>query len=267
MIFHYLQGCFWSRKNNRAIKKYFNNKHIPFKIGYYKFNNRWIRYLETGDDSKPLVLFVHGAPGSSNAFLPFLSDHDLLSQAYMISVDRPGFGYSGFGNTVTSLKEQAAMIRPLLDKNNSGRLPVLVGHSYGGTIIARMAIDYPNEVGALVMAAPAVDPRLEKIFPISYPADWAIFRWLLPTCLRVTNQEKLGHIPELNRMLSLWENVTSPVTVIHGVKDWIAPVENATFLQKQLKKTSVKLIIRPDLNHLVPWKDSNVMKEAIKAYL
>lgn len=224
-------------------------------------------YLETGDDRKPLVLFVHGAPGSSNAFLSFLSDPVLLEQAYMIAVDRPGFGYSGFGKTVTSLKVQAAMIHPLLEKNNADRCPILVGHSYGGTIIGRMAIDYPDEVGALVMAAPAVDPRLEKVFPISYPADWALFRWLLPTCLRVTNQEKLGHIPQLNRMLSLWDQVTAPVTVIHGGKDWIASVENATFLQKQIRKASVRLVIQPDLDHLIPWEAPELIKEAIKAYL
>lgn len=267
MILHYLQGCFGFRKSHRSIKKYFDKKGVPFKIGYYKFEDRWIRYLETGDDTKPLVLFVHGAPGSANAFLHFLSDHDLLQQAYMISVDRPGFGYSGFGRTVTSLEQQAASIRPLLEKRNSDKLPILVGHSYGGTIIARMAIDYPDAIGALVMAAPAVDPRLEKIFTISYPADWFLFRWMLPTCLRVTNQEKLGHISELNRMLPLWQYLKAAVTVIHGTKDWIAPVENATFLQKQLAQTSVELIIRPDLNHLIPWEDADSMKEAIKAYL
>lgn len=267
MIFHYLQGCFFSRRDDASIKKYFDKKYISFKIGYYKSDGRWIRYLETGDDTQPLVLFVHGAPGSSNAFLHFLSDGDLLNQAHMISVDRPGYGYSGFGSAVISLRRQAAIIHPLLEKNNSDKRPILVGHSYGGTIIARMAMDYPDEVGALVMAAPAVDPRLEKIFRISYPADWIIFRWLIPACLRVTNQEKLGHIPELNRMLPLWEKITTPVTVIHGAKDWIAPVENAAFLQKQLKQTSVRLIIRPDLDHLVPWEDPGSMKEAIKAYL
>ncbi len=267
MILHYLQGCFGYRKDNQAIARYFHQKQVRCSIGYYKVSNYWIRYLETGDHTKPLVIFVHGAPGSSNAFLHFMCDEELLGKAHMISVDRPGYGYSGFGNTVVSLEQQAAMLRPLLHKTQAGRLPILAGHSYGGTIVARMAMDYPAEVGALVMAAPAADPRLEKIFGISYPADWFLLKKLVPTCLRVTNEEKLGHVAQLNRMLPLWKNIRAPATVIHGKKDKIAPVGNADFIQKQISNAPVEMIIAPELGHLLPWRSPGLIKEAIKKYL
>lgn len=267
MILHYLQGCFGFRKSDASIAKYFNKREIPFNIGYYKVKHRWIRYVETGDNTKPLVLFVHGAPGSASSFIHFLSDHTLLSQVHMISVDRPGFGYSGFGKAVISLEQQCAMIRPLLKNKQSEKLPILVGHSYGATLIARFAMDYPKEVGILLMVAPAVDPRLEKIFPVSYPADMMMFKWLMPTCLRVTNEEKLGHVAQLHRMLPFWENIVAPVTIIHGIKDILASVENADFVKKLAKNAHVRLITEPGLNHLIPWEHPDLMINAIKTYL
>lgn len=267
MILHYLQGCFGFRKSDASIAKYFNKRGVPFNIGYYKAKNRWIRYVETGDITKPLVLFVHGAPGSASSFIHFLSDHTLLSQAHIISVDRPGFGYSGFGNAIISLEQQCAMIRLLLKKKQSKNLPVLVGHSYGATLIARFAMDYPEEVGALLMIAPAVDPRLEKIFPVSYPADMMIFKWLIPTCLRVTNEEKLGHIAQLHRMLPFWRDILAPVTVIHGAKDILAAVENADFIQQKAENAHVRLVKEPGLNHLIPWERPDLVINAIKTYL
>ncbi len=267
MIFHYLQGCFGSRRGDASVKAYFEKKQIPVSIGYYKAEGRWIRYLETGTPDKPLVLWVHGAPGAASAFLHFLSDKDLLATAHMISVDRPGFGYSSFGDTVVSLERQAAMLYPLLKKNQSEKLPVLAGHSYGGTIVGRMAMDFPDEIGALVMVAPAVDPRIEKIFRVSYPADCWMFRPLVPTCLRVTNEEKLGHVSQLYRMLPLWKKIVAAVTIIHGEKDKIAPVENVSFLQSSLTHARVKTIVNPHGGHLLPWETPQVMKEAVMSYL
>lgn len=267
MFLHYLQGCFASRKNNEQIKRYFRRRQVPVKISYYKVADRWMRYLETGDATKPLVLFVHGAPGSANAFLHFLSDPALLASAHMIAIDRPGYGYSEFGRQEISLQRQAALLQPLLLKNNASVRPLLVGHSYGGTIIARMAMDYADEVGALLMLAPAVDPRLEKIFRVSYLADVFPFRQLTPTCLRVTNQEKLAHVSELYRMLPLWPRISVPVTVVHGQKDWIAPVGNTIFLEQQLMHTSLKTLMPPGLGHLIPWEAPETVKELVVNYV
>ncbi|MGD1894976.1 MAG: alpha/beta fold hydrolase [Cyclobacteriaceae bacterium] len=192
-------SCGQFRTSNEKLYQQFEAEPVSLRIKEYQFEEHAIRYLETGSDDKPLVLFVHGAPGSADAFVDFLKDSTLTKNAHLISVDRPGHGYSDFGNTMVSTEPQAAALKHLLEQNSAHSKPILVGHSFGGPIVARFAMDYPDLVGALILAAPAVDPANEKIWWVSYPADWKLFRWMVPRSWRVTNDEKLAHIGELRR--------------------------------------------------------------------
>jgi len=45
-----------------------------------------------------------------------------------------------------SLEKQAALIADLVRPEVSQRPAILVGHSFGGPVIARIAIDYPSFV-------------------------------------------------------------------------------------------------------------------------
>jgi pimeloyl-ACP methyl ester carboxylesterase len=254
------------RKTDRQLLSYFNERVVPLSIGYHPVGNRHIRYISSGLQDKPLLFFVHGAPGSLDVFAEYLADSDLLRHFCMVSVDRPGFGYSGFGRSVVSLAEQSAMLRPLLGLSSHPARPVLVGHSYGGSIIARMAMDFPERAGALLMLAPALDPALEKVYWFSYPADWKVFRCLLPKVWQVTNDEKLAHRAELEEMLPLWEKIAVPLTVIQGLKDKIVDPGNAVFAEKQIKRREVKIMYHPRLNHMIPWDGKGLVKKAILSF-
>jgi pimeloyl-ACP methyl ester carboxylesterase len=61
-----------------------------------------------------------------------------------------------------SLRMQSACLAPLLRLGKSAKKPILVGHSLGGPVAARLAMDYPDEVGGLILVAPSIDPELEK---------------------------------------------------------------------------------------------------------
>ncbi|MBX2840346.1 MAG: alpha/beta hydrolase [Flammeovirgaceae bacterium] len=249
--------------SEEKLNKYFEGKPVQPELDQYTVQERTINYLSVGADTLPLVLFVHGAPGSLDAFIDFVSDSAIASKARLVSVDRPGYGYSGFGDHETSIKKQAAMIQPILETNKSGKPAVLVGHSYGGPIVARMAMDFPEQVGALVMAAPAIDPEHEKIFWISYPADWFLFRWMVPVTLRVSNYEKLSHVEELTNMLPLWNKVKVPTIHIHGEKDKLVPFENAAFAEKMITNAPLEMVTRKDMGHLIPWNNPELIYEAI----
>ena len=171
---------------------FFKEKPQQPNFGVYTTFKQEMFYAETGSDTNQMVLFVHGAPGSWDAFMKYLGDTALMRRAHLISVDRPGYGKSGLGQSVISIEEQSAMIAPILDANKSGKPAILVGHSYGGPVIARMAMDYPEKVGALILLAPAIDPEHEKLFLINYPANWKVFRWMVPAVWRVSNDEKLS---------------------------------------------------------------------------
>lgn len=77
-------------------------------------NGRSIHYarIQSGPDTLPTVLFIHGPPGVWDAFVGFFADSALYNRAQLISVDRPGFGKSGLGQPEPSLRAQAADLAP-----------------------------------------------------------------------------------------------------------------------------------------------------------
>ncbi|MEO6168073.1 MAG: alpha/beta hydrolase, partial [Chitinophagales bacterium] len=200
----------------QEMTDYFKEKPEQPSFTSYTTLGHQMFYAATGSDTNQLVLFVHGAPGSWDAYMKYLGDSVLMHRAQLVSVDRPGYGKSGMGQSVTSIEAQAAMMKPILDSNKSGKPAILVGHSLGGPVIARLAMDYPDQVGALIFLAPAIDPDNEKIYAISYPANWKIFRWMVPTVWKVTNDEKLSHVEELQKMVPLWPNIRIPCTYMYG---------------------------------------------------
>jgi pimeloyl-ACP methyl ester carboxylesterase len=255
------------RMSDQKVKEYFEARDTPVEIKRYAVGNRQMRYISTGADTLPMVLFVHGAPGGLDAFKEFLTDSTLKGKAFMVSVDRAGYGYSGFGNAETSIEQQAALLKPLLELNRSGRPALLVGHSFGGPVIAKMAMDYPNKIGALVLAAPAIDPDNEKVLWISYPIDYAVLRWMVPRALRVANDEKLQHAAQLKLIKDGWKKLTLPVTYIHGKKDMIVPFANTAFAKKMMSNAQLEVVVDDQMNHFIPWSHPQYIRRAIHKYL
>src|SRR6478752_1833472 len=111
IMFH---SCMTFRMSSKEVDAYFAQKKVKATQHQYKTGFRTIHYIKAGDESKPLVLFVHGSPGSLSAFIHFLADSTLLPHALLISTDRPGFGYSNFGQAEGSLHKQADALKPIL---------------------------------------------------------------------------------------------------------------------------------------------------------
>jgi pimeloyl-ACP methyl ester carboxylesterase len=103
-----------------------------------------IHYIERPGTGTPVVL-IHGLPGTADDWedvTPLLAGHRT------IAIDRPGFGYSTGG--YVPFNRQLEVIHELLAKLGVTR-PVLVGHSYGGTISLGYAERYPSDVRGLVL--------------------------------------------------------------------------------------------------------------------
>jgi pimeloyl-ACP methyl ester carboxylesterase len=233
-------------------------------------NGQSVHYTHTGAGSLPLVVLVHGAPGSSSSMLDYLANAHLTSTAQVVAVDRPGYGYSGFGKAEGSLERQAAAIKPILEKHGQPAAglpkPILVGHSFGGPVIARLAMDYPELVGGLVIVAGSIAPQLEPQDWWQEPLDWLGIRWMLPPAARVCNQEILPLRQELEKMLPLWEKITCPVTVIQGLKDKLVHPGNAGFARNMLINSSrLEIDTLENDGHFILWtKKDRVMEKVLE---
>ncbi|NET31732.1 MAG: alpha/beta hydrolase [Cyanothece sp. SIO1E1] len=227
-----------------------------------ELDDRSIYYMTVGDTSKPAVLFVHGSPGAWSDHRIVFTDTSLINNFRFISIDRPGFGKSGEGTPERSLVKQAEAVAKVLQQENTSA--ILAGHSYGGPVVVRAAIDYPELTDGLVIVAGSVDPGLEKTKWYQIPVHYKILSWILPRDIYATNEEILALKEELEEMEPLWGQITQPVSVIQGGVDNLVPVGNADYAKKMLTSTTPEMIVIPDMNHFVIWNRPELLVQEIK---
>lgn len=228
---HYVQF----RKSDEELKEIFAERHIDGKVGYYQSNGRTLRYTSAGHDSLPVLLMLHGSPGSMSYYSGRFADDSIRNTFKVCAVDRPGYGYSGFGDPEPSIQKQAEMIRPLLDSLHRANHPIIVmGGSYGAPVACRLAMDYPGLVDGLVLTGPAIGPGMEKYFWFTNIIENGAIRWFIPRLFRSANTEKVHHKEELEKMLPYWKNIKVPVAFLQGENDDIVDTTNASFARRQL---------------------------------
>ncbi len=258
VIFHVFIPFRTSDPNTRS---YFEEENQIIDIQYQTWQKGTLRYVSTAEkEDLPLVAFVHGGPGSSNNFYQYLSDSNLLAKAQMVAIDRPGYGYSDYGEAMPSLKAQAeAVVEVLMHWPN--RKVLLVGHSYGGPIVAKVAAHYPDLVDAVLLLAPVIDPDNEKIFWFSPFSWWLLTRWMLPADLRVAGVEKRTHAKELEQMAGDWSKIHVPVVQIHGDEDFLAPASNIAFAKAHIDSQYLNQVLLSKAGHFIPWTEYDIVTE------
>lgn len=263
-LFITFHSCMTFRMSPKEVDTFFIKNKIKGSQHSYRTGFRDIHYVKAGEETKPLVLFVHGSPGSLSAFIHFLADSLLLQKALLITTDRPGFGYSNFGNGEPSLQKQSQALKPILDKYKNNRPIILVGHSLGGPLIAKMKMDFPELVDGLIIVAGSIDPILEPDeswfrTPLSTP----FLSWILPRSFRASNEEIYHLKPELEMMIPHWKNITCPVIVIQGKKDQFVSPQNADFAKRMLVNAPTEFVLVEGMNHFVPWSNPELIQQAI----
>jgi pimeloyl-ACP methyl ester carboxylesterase len=257
-------SCMSFRMSSEEIDTYFEQKHVAATQHSYHVGFRDVHYVKAGDASKPLVLFIHGSPGSLSAFIHFLTDSTLLPQSLLITADRPGFGYSNFGNAEPSLHEQGETLVPILKEYTSNRPVIIVGHSLAGALVVRMAAEHPDLIDGVIIVAGSVDPDLEPNETwFRAPLATPFLSWILPRSFRASNEEIYQLKPELEKMLPLWKDVRCPVIVIQGKKDDLVAPANADFAKKMLVNAPVELVLVDSMNHFVPWSHPFLIRDAV----
>ncbi|MBI1239761.1 MAG: alpha/beta fold hydrolase [Alphaproteobacteria bacterium] len=221
-----------------------------------------IAYVEAGDPEGQSVLFVHGTPGEKEAWADYLLH--VPEGLHYIAIDRPGFGESGPEGAVPDLKEQASALSPWLMAKD-GPPVILVGHSLGGPIIARAAIDYPGRVAALVIVAGSLDPALEEVMWVQYMGDWSVISWALPRPIRNANRELIPLEGDLAAMEPLLSEITVPVIIVHGTEDDLVPYANVSFMEKMMTSASpMEVRTLTGQNHFLPWNAKSEIDAAIR---
>lgn len=261
-----LNSCMTFRTSDKKVVRYFEERQTEVVINRIPYRDHQLRYLKTGrDDAGYLLVFIHGAPGSSNNFHKYLADSTLLASAQMISVDRPGYGYSDYGRSETDLREQARAVRQIVEHYPQEKV-ILIGHSYGGPIIGKYAMEWPERLRGIVMLAPVNDPDNEPMFWFAHFGRWKLTRWMLPGSLKVSADEKFSHAAELKKIAGDWARISVPVVHLHGYKDKLAPPVNIDFSKRNIPPPYLRMV-EMNTNHFIPWSDYEAVKRELLALM
>ncbi|NAS31027.1 alpha/beta fold hydrolase [Flavobacteriaceae bacterium R38] len=258
------QSCFRFRTSDKKSIELFNKYQVSNNIQYFEPSNTdyKVRIVSTANKkSDTAVFFIHGAPGAADGYYEYLRDSTLLSKAVLYSIDRPGYGYSHFGKSVTSIEEQTRITKEIIDTIDQNYV-VVVGHSYGGPIAAYSSLK-SDKVKGVLMLAPAIDPENEKVFWFAYVSKWKLTKWMVPGALGVAGDEKFTHVKELEKIKNVWKNVKVPIIHVHGTKDVVVPFENISFSKENFNDQYLEIIELEDENHFLPWSRKNLVKEQI----
>lgn len=246
-------SCMQFRISDSKAKANFANEGVPLLISDIRVNGHNIHYVATGADSLPTLFFIHGSPGAWNAFEQYLRDPRLLAKYRMISIDRPGFGYSEFGHAM-HLEDQVKSFLPLLANLQNGKPFHLIGHSLGGPIVVMLAARAPGLIKSIMIMAGSVDPAEEQSEVWRGVLDKTPLYFMVPGAFKPSNRELAYFKKDVHLLPPEFAKVTCKVYLVHGDKDDFVPPGNVEYAKKQLVNASaVQVLMFPGANHFIPW--------------
>jgi len=256
-------SCMTMRTSDKKATAEFQAKNLHLELKTITTNGHNLHYAQIGNDTFPTLIFVHGSPGSWHESADYLNDTTLLKHFRMVSIDRPGFGYSEFRHAF-NLQQQSDIISPLFKVLDNKKPMTLIGHSLGGPMIVKLAADNPKTFSNLVILAGAIDPAMEK------PEKWRkVFmnnplQYLVPGALKPSNEELWMLKTDLVALKGDFPKIQSKVYMLHGDKDRLVPYGNLAYGRQMFSEnTHFEGITMEGQDHFIPW----TRKEAIKALL
>jgi pimeloyl-ACP methyl ester carboxylesterase len=252
---------FTTPKTDQAIIDKFVNTDLQPTLDYVYYNNKKVRLIKMQkeiDTSLTTLILVHGSPGSLMDFKRYLKNIELNKRANIIAYDRIGYGNNNIGEVLNSVEKEVDVLHKIIEDLDSEKI-VLVGYSYGGTIVMASPKKYKKKI---ILAA-AVRGDLEPIFWLLNVYKWDFTRPLIPKTIQAAAQEKLKHVIELPNYENQWNISDSNVLSIHGTTDRIVPFQNSLFLERILDKDKFKLLPIEEGNHALIWNQFDLINSEL----
>ncbi|MEM7490955.1 MAG: alpha/beta hydrolase [Pseudomonadota bacterium] len=219
----------------------------------------------------PDLVLIHGASGNSRDFTFSLMDA-LAARYRVIALDRPGLGYTGrtdpayasaFTDRAETPAEQARLLKAAAAKLGASA-PLVLGHSFGGTIalawaleggpralvlLAAPAMEWPGGLGpvytltgsmaagavlipALTATVPEAKVRaiVDRTFrpnrpPPGYDDHLGPLLTLRRGSLRANGRQVNNLKPQIIEMSKRYPGLTIPIEWVHGVLDETVPAD------------------------------------------
>lgn len=220
-------------------------------IDGYPFH--WVDVNPSANETAPVVIFVHGGAGQISHFLHFMSDTLLNRSTRMLAFDRIGYAPFDLCVSESDIEVQGRVIGRILSHY---RYPwaIMVAHSYGGAIALSHVAEHPEDIKAVLLLSPAIDPDREPVFSSVVVTQWPATRWAIPCRLVTAADEHLAHPAELRRLRPRLEAMPpAPIVHIHAKWDFIIPYDNVEYSREVFPDTMLRVITIERGDHFIPW--------------
>jgi pimeloyl-ACP methyl ester carboxylesterase len=273
---------------------------------FIEVNGIQVHYRQAGRGA-PYIILLHGFGASTFSWREVIQP---LSQiGTVIAYDRPAFGLterplpgSWQGESPYGTRQQAAMLVGLMDALHIPKA-ILVGNSAGGTVATLTALEYPDQVQALVEVDAAIyegssnsplitwllnTPQMDHVGPLlsrslagEKGTAFIQSAWHDPS--RITPEILQGYRDPLqtpNWDIALWEltkasrpdtiikrlgQIKAPALVITGNDDHIVPTELSLRLAKDIP--GAELTVIKDCGHLPQEESPEKFLQAVTTFI
>ncbi|MES2617375.1 MAG: alpha/beta hydrolase [Bacteroidota bacterium] len=251
-----LSNALPSGLNPKKTRNFFAEHKVSFSDTQLSVQGRKMRFVCTGNDTMPIVFFIHGSPGSWDAFKDYLADSMLRTKAYLIAVDRPGYGESG-NEGVATLADQVKFISGVLQLRKNTKQITVVSHSYGGPVAVKFALTYPEITKQIMLISPTISPSIEEDIKwkrkLQKMSKWWGWRWAISRDLKNSTKEMQPLPDELRLMEPAYINFKTPIIELHGTEDPLAPYGNQEYVKYMFTNTTVDTVTYPNESHFFVW--------------
>lgn len=254
------------------------------KVMVNDFEIRYLKSEKRNSSKKKNILFIHGLGSSSDRWLDI---PDALSRYYypIVAVDLIGFGGSDKPVTVDyTIEYFSKFIRDFIDckqiwrndedsddDDDNSRKTIIVGHSLGGYIAAKVAIEDQDQIEKLVLIdssgmlkkpTPLLEQYLNAALNPSFENVKNVFELMLgnPALLNLGIVDafikRINLVGAKHAFKSAFENSTKkyielselqrieniPALIICGAADKLIPVSHSKQFNKVLKRSQLEIV-------------------------
>lgn len=235
--------------------------------------------MGTGNET---LVFVHGSGDSAQVWAPLIR---LLPEYQCVALDLPGHGALTDmpGEATMSVGDYAAFVQEELSRRGITQ-PTLVGHSLGGAIALRLALDMPSAVGRVALVGSGARLRVAPAFlqeaseagsqgvatitRMSFAENHteqadAYQAQRAPTAPGVLYRD-LAACDRFDVMAEV-ERIAQPMLLVVGADDRMTPPKYAEFLHARLPNST--LVVIPDAGHYAQIEQPQAVADALRAWL
>jgi pimeloyl-ACP methyl ester carboxylesterase len=245
-----------------------------------------LHVYETGSESSPAILFLHGSPLSGRMWLPQL---ERLPEFHVLAPDLPEHGQSADIRPFTMEDTVARLVALIRRSTPDGRAHV-VGLSFGGVVAQALMVQAPDVVDHVILSGTSArmgralqaalraqvclsKPLLARLRPQHLGALVAA-QFGIPAAYRSMLGEEMQRVPPeaLARLLvaSYAEIVTpaapsSPVLVVVGQRE--TPVAKAMARRLCRTMAGAQGVMVPGAGHVWNLQFPDLCAEAVRAWV